>query len=156
MNLLRSIDRSEIVETGGVEALYSSLLKAVNRPGQQTLWAVPWRSCMVVLYYRRDLLAAAGIPQEKAFDRFEDMGFTLQQLQEVGIEYPWVLATNPSRIGRPHPQYTLWTRVEHEIDLASEQMMAALYSNPEADISELLEEYFAPVAKRIDLTMTFL
>ena len=64
--------------------------------GNPQLWAVPWISGTRIIYYRKDLLARAGLNSEEAFASLPSMLETLSRLAEVGVDCPWVTSTTAS------------------------------------------------------------
>jgi ABC-type glycerol-3-phosphate transport system substrate-binding protein len=75
---------------GGEKAFLPSRWKAGIRPGDPNQWAIPIVVDPRVLYYRRDLLAKAGIAEEGAFTTSQDFARTVQRLHESGVKVPWL------------------------------------------------------------------
>lgn len=61
-------------------------------------WAVPWWADSRLLYYRRDILAEAGVQEAEAFDNAQHLAQTLEKLQAAGVPVPWVVPTNQSHM----------------------------------------------------------
>jgi multiple sugar transport system substrate-binding protein len=64
--------------------------------GNPQLWAVPWISETRIIYYRKDLLARAGLDPAQAFASFESLLETLARLSAAGVDCPWAAPTLPS------------------------------------------------------------
>lgn len=88
MNALRPFTPAEVASFGGRDSFIQSAWKAGYCPDDDLLWAVPWRVDTRVIFYRRDLLAQAGIDETVAFQTPANMEQTLQRLQEVGSVIP--------------------------------------------------------------------
>lgn len=65
--------------------------------GLTMVWAIPWTADTRVIYYRRDLLAQAGIDETTAFETPEAFENTLQTLLDKGIRVPLTLPMGRSR-----------------------------------------------------------
>ena len=57
---------------------------------------MPWLAGTRLLYYRKDLLDAAGIDPETAFTDHYQLVATLEKLQENGVAAPWIVPTRMS------------------------------------------------------------
>lgn len=62
----------------------------VEPPGVNS---IPWSLDTRLIYYRKDLLAKAGILEAEAFQTPEAMIETLHRLRAIGIRYPFGMAT---------------------------------------------------------------
>jgi multiple sugar transport system substrate-binding protein len=102
MNALQPFDEREVALVGGAGAFIPSTWEsgAVSRhPLEKALrWAIPWWADTRILYYRRDVLALAGIDEATAFESFEQLERTLQRLTDAGVAIPWVVPTHQSRM----------------------------------------------------------
>jgi multiple sugar transport system substrate-binding protein len=90
MNAVRPFQKGEIAELGGEEAFLPSRWRAGMRPGEEEIWAVPFVVDPRILYYRRDLLAKAGVEEAGAFDSPARMEQTIQKMHACGVEFPWM------------------------------------------------------------------
>ncbi len=100
MRALRPFTISEIHSLGGEMAFMENAwlpdattpltLSAVE---PRRVFSIPWMVDTRLIYFRRDLLARAGIPEAGAFATPEAMYNTLCRLQDNGIAYPLGLAT---------------------------------------------------------------
>jgi multiple sugar transport system substrate-binding protein len=90
MNALRPFSLNELAAFGGQSAFLPSRWQSGIRPGSSQVWAVPWILDIRVIYYWRDMLAAASIDEATAFQTTAQFEKTLKSLQESGVEIPWV------------------------------------------------------------------
>jgi multiple sugar transport system substrate-binding protein len=68
MNVLRPFTVAEAAAFGGPEAFVRSSWNSNFQPGDDRLWAAPLSADTRILYYRRDLLAEAGVAEDQASD----------------------------------------------------------------------------------------
>ena len=106
MNVLRPFKPHEMAGLGGRRAF----LNGVWRAGalDESLWAAPWLAETRLIYYRRDLLQAAGVDEVNAFAdaaRFED---TLIRLKASGVAIPWAVPTLPTLNTFHHVASWVW------------------------------------------------
>jgi multiple sugar transport system substrate-binding protein len=86
MNALRPLARNETQALGGSSAFLDKAWESCFAGGH--IYALPWRVDTRNVYYRRDLMQAAGINEDNAFTQ-ENIAQTLTKLQESGVEVPW-------------------------------------------------------------------
>lgn len=91
MNALRPFAPGEIQSLGGEEAYLPSRWRSGFRPGEAEMWALPWMVDLRILYYRRDLLAKAGINEAEAFETPQQMENAIRTMKAHGIEVPWLV-----------------------------------------------------------------
>jgi len=73
------------------------LAQRVGEPASP--WAIPWWADTRVIYYRRDLLAQAGIDLALGtFTTPEHLAQVLARLQAARVPIPWVVPTHQSRM----------------------------------------------------------
>ncbi|MFZ6027944.1 MAG: extracellular solute-binding protein [Chloroflexota bacterium] len=91
MNALHPFPPDKVVQVGGPLAYFDVLWKMGVLIGDERVWAIPWVSHPLVLYYRGDWIDLAGIDAHSAFcaDRFPH---TLETLQRHGVAHPLALA----------------------------------------------------------------
>lgn len=94
MNALRPFSTEEIGALGGPAAFLPSAWQGGRLAGQSEQWAIPWLVGARLVYYRRNLLEAAGIDPGTAFDSAGAVDHTLARLQANGISVPWTVPTN--------------------------------------------------------------
>lgn len=102
MNALRPFSPGEIQSLGGEEAYLPSRWRSGFRPGETEMWAVPWMVDLRIIYYRRDLLAQAGVDESTAFETPQQLETTIQKMKACGIELPWLV---------PFDHYAVFHRV---------------------------------------------
>jgi multiple sugar transport system substrate-binding protein len=86
MSAVRPFTSHEIQAIGGSSVFMNDTWESGLSGG--SLYAMPWRMDTRNVYYRRDMLEAAGIAEENAFS-LENIVHTLTRLQENGAEIPW-------------------------------------------------------------------
>ncbi len=93
MNALRFIKTLEIAQIGGKEAfLKPAWLSSMVEEDTRT-WSIPWTGYANVLAFRRDLFAKAGLTDANPLESNTDIFKAVQALQNVGIDYPFILPT---------------------------------------------------------------
>lgn len=100
MNALRPFSKGEVALLGGEAGYLPSRWRAGMRPNDTNAWAIPFVVDPRILYYRRDLLAKAGVAEGDAFDTPQQLEQTIQRLHEAGITVPWFVEM--SRFGMLH------------------------------------------------------
>ncbi len=93
MNALRPFAPREVDALGGESAFLAPSWQSGMLPGDERMWAVPWLADLRLIYYRRDLLAQAGVDEQIAFTSHQQMLRTLECLQTSGVAMPWVMPT---------------------------------------------------------------
>ena len=97
MNSLRSFVQSDIDACGGAQAFIPASWHSCLLSGSSTVWAMPYMADIRLIYYRRDLLAQAGVDEATAFTTPEQMVQTLECLQRsLAAEprlAPWAMPT---------------------------------------------------------------
>ena len=89
---LRVFKNEEVNQIGGTLKFLPAAWETVKLVGRPEVWSIPWTVYTFVLFYRRDLLAAAGIEPEEAFVTPEAMCETFARLSKSGI-VPWAFPT---------------------------------------------------------------
>jgi multiple sugar transport system substrate-binding protein len=92
MNAFRYFDEAEVYNMGGEAAFIPATWHHVTG-GEERIWSVPWLAESRVIIYRRDLLEAAGVDEETAFDSHDHLRQTLEKLKTGGVETPWIVPT---------------------------------------------------------------
>ena len=57
---------------------------------------MPWTSFFYVICYRKDLLQKAGLDEAAAFGKLDSLLTTIQGLQRLEVEYPWLMPYIPA------------------------------------------------------------
>ena len=114
MGVFRPFSPSEIEAIGGPNTFVPSVWASGASSG--SVLAIPWMIDLSLVYYRRDLLAKAGVQEKNAFQTPERFEQTLQQLQDAGIAAPWVVATNRTYINIHNLAMWVWQAGEDFVD----------------------------------------
>jgi ABC-type glycerol-3-phosphate transport system substrate-binding protein len=108
MNSLRPFEADEIERLGSSAAFPTSAWTncLAGRKGQ--VWSVPARIDMVVVFYWKDMLGAARVDPETAFNTAQNFVATLERLQAAGIKKPLSMVTSLSRAGVYRAATWIW------------------------------------------------
>lgn len=90
MNAVRAFREKEVTGWGGGEVFIPSAWQDAHVLGDETVWSAPWNSFFFVIFYRRDLLANAGIEEASAFGSVEALSRTIAALQKAPVEISWI------------------------------------------------------------------
>ncbi len=93
MNALRPFEPDELARLGGAGAFLPSTWQASQLIADPHQWAVPWLTGARLLFYRRNLLAQAGVDEASAFANPEQLLRTVAQLAAAGVAVPWTVPT---------------------------------------------------------------
>ncbi len=102
LNSLRPFKESEIESLGGEKAFFEPIWKSCISANDTRAWAVPFTTFNYVLFYRRDILAKAGIKEAKAFSTSRAMLGTLERLKASGVQSPWIIPSGEHFRARLH------------------------------------------------------
>ncbi len=97
LNSLRAFKDRELAELGGRQNFLPESWQSCMDLDNKSVLAIPWLLDTYLVYYRRDLLAKAGVDEATAFSTPENFHSTLQKLQENGVDHPFAVPTNRSR-----------------------------------------------------------
>ena len=103
MDALHAFGSSGASAAGDPSAFLASSWQSglmAQRPGEPPLrWAIPWWADTRIIYFRRDILAQAGVElAQAAFDSPGRLAQTLGRLQASGVPIPWAVPTHQSRM----------------------------------------------------------
>ncbi|MBN1136398.1 MAG: extracellular solute-binding protein [Anaerolineae bacterium] len=120
------------------------------------LWAIPWWADTRIVYYRRDLLAQAGVElAQPAFDSPEHLAQTLAQLDAAGVPIPWVVPTHQSRMTVHNVASWVWGAGG---DFVTDDGRRVLFERPEAQAGMCaylsLARFLAEPARGLDDTQS--
>ncbi|MBN1260657.1 MAG: extracellular solute-binding protein [Anaerolineae bacterium] len=93
MRAVRPFMPEEVRQIGAPEDFVPAIWESVSLPHDTTVWGIPWILDTRILFYRRDLLAGAGIDERTAFNTPQALLETLAALQAHGVAIPWVIPT---------------------------------------------------------------
>ena len=92
MQALRPFSVLDLARMGGIEAFFPAVLPSLSHYG--SAMSLPWVIDTRLVYFRRDLLAKAGIREESAFTTSQNFEETLRRLRDSGVSpYPLAMAT---------------------------------------------------------------
>lgn len=136
---IRPFSQGEINRLGGASVFHPASWKSGVSIESGGLMAVPWFIDTYLLYYRKDLLAKAGIDETRAFESFDALAETIQKLAESGVSIPFAMPTiQSSRASLHHMAGWVWS---HGGDFVSENGKQLLLSDP--DTRKGLKSYFS-------------
>ena len=96
MNALRPFSEPELALLGGGPAFLPSTWLGSQLVGDPHQWAVPWLTGARLLFYRRDLLAQAGLDPAAAFADPAHLHATVAALAAASVAVPWTVPTGPT------------------------------------------------------------
>ena len=99
MNSLHAFTQAEIESFGGDDQFLKPAWQSGRVGLDSQVWSIPWLADTRLVYYRRDLLAKAGISEAGAFATHAAMINTLQKLVDYGAPLPFVIPTTANRMG---------------------------------------------------------
>lgn len=108
MNVLRPFTASEAAAMDGPAAFLPATWQSGFLPDSTGPWGIPWLAETRVIFYRRDLLQAAGVDERTAFQTNAHLEQTLERLQTSGVSVPWVVPTRPTLNTFHHLTSWIW------------------------------------------------
>lgn len=138
MRGIRPFTALDLRALGPVQDYVPSLWQSASLAGSGDIWGIPWMMDARLLFYRRDLLAQAGIDEAEAFASPAALDETLHRLQQAGVEIPWVIPTRRSWITLHNLAVWVWG---HGGDFVSPDGKELLFNTPEARAG--FQEYFS-------------
>jgi multiple sugar transport system substrate-binding protein len=93
MNSLRSFSERDLAALGRPSDFLPSAWQGARLAGQPETWAIPWLAGSRLLFFRRSLLAQAGLDERTAFRTAESLHQSLGLLQASGVSIPWTVPT---------------------------------------------------------------
>jgi multiple sugar transport system substrate-binding protein len=98
MDALRPFAESEVQTISAGRTYFDACWAGGISPRRDhTIWSVPLGGDARAIFYRRDLLAQAGIAEKTAFDSFAQIDNTLAKLKAAGLNLPLAMPTKTSR-----------------------------------------------------------
>jgi multiple sugar transport system substrate-binding protein len=102
LNALRPYTAREIAAVGGKDAFATASWSASHQLGSETITALPWLTDVRALFYRKDVLAKAGIDPKTAFTDWGAFENTLKKIKR-SVHTIWPLAIgNANNFGIIH------------------------------------------------------
>jgi multiple sugar transport system substrate-binding protein len=137
-NCLRTFKKDEIAAIGGSDAFLNEMWQGCIDFDGDGVVAIPWSLDTNLVYYRRDLLAKAGVDESIAFASLKNFTQTLSKLQRAGIEIPIALITGGKSNSIVHQASSWVWKMGGEFVSADGKQI--LFTKPETMAG--LEEYF--------------
>jgi multiple sugar transport system substrate-binding protein len=108
MNSLHAFTHDEIEAIGGADLFLKPAWQSGLVGIDNQVWSIPWLADTRLIYYRRDLLAKAGISEAGAFATHAAMKDTLQKLVDYGAPMPFVIPTSANRMALQSLASLVW------------------------------------------------
>ena len=108
MNSLHAFTHGEIQAIGGADLFLKPAWQSGLVGKDNQVWSIPWLADTRLIYYRRDLLAKAGINEAGAFATHAAMKDTLQKLVDYGVSMPFVIPTTANRMALQSLASLVW------------------------------------------------
>lgn len=109
LNVIRPFDHQEQTDLGIPGEYLPIPLQSCGLFGDNRLWAVPWLTEALALYYRKDLLENAGLFADIAFRDLSSLQSTAQRLSQNGVAIPIAIPGRNDRFFLLHSLSTwLW------------------------------------------------
>jgi len=89
-NSLRPFSSEEFLSFGGPNAFLLPAWKPKREEVGETVYSIPYRADARLIFYRRDLLAQAGVDESTAFTTSKNVLQTLESLKRIGLKSPFV------------------------------------------------------------------
>ncbi len=102
MNALRPFSAADIARIGKPEDFLPTSWETCHILGDPTTWCIPLLGDCYFIYYRKDILAKAGIDETTAFSTHAAMEQTAAQLEQAGVEIPVLPIFSYDRHGSLH------------------------------------------------------
>ncbi|HVM72047.1 MAG TPA: extracellular solute-binding protein, partial [Anaerolineales bacterium] len=150
-NCLRPFKPNEVAAIGGADKFLPEAWQSCIDFDNATTLAIPWTLNTYLAYYRRDLLARAGVDEASAFTSIENFVHTLESLQKAGIEMPLAIPTAGNSVSVLHNASSFVWKMGGE--LMAPDGKQVLFSNP-ATLAGLkayfsLSQYMPPAARTL-------
>jgi multiple sugar transport system substrate-binding protein len=138
MNALRSLKPGEVAKIGRPDDFVPASWQTSHLIGDDLAWAVPWLSETYLIYYRKDLLAKAGIEESSAFLSHTRLVETAERLQKSGVAVPVEMSFEWDQFGSLHALASwVWAAGG---DFCSPDGRQVLFDQPEA--LRAIHDYF--------------
>lgn len=110
MGALRPYKQDEIISITGDEKIFVSVWESVGKTEDDAtaVYSIPWSADVRAVFYRRDLLANAGIEEETAFKDTAQFDQTLATLKAKHVTVPLALPTQRSNLTIHNLASWLW------------------------------------------------
>ncbi len=154
-NSLRPFSPGEFQSFGGPNAFVIPAWQSQKEDAENLVYSIPHMTDSRHVYYRRDILAQAGVDEHTAFTTPKNLLQTLDRLKRAGIKYPLIAPITTPRMNLSFIASWVWGAGADFIDSTGTR---ATFDHPEA-IAKLAEyfkaaEYIAPEFRQMDITQT--
>jgi multiple sugar transport system substrate-binding protein len=147
---LRPFGLADVRQVGGAGTFLPVAWQVGHPTGQSETWAIPWLVGARLLYFRRRLLEAAGVPVTTAFGTAEQLDRTLRQLQAARVDLPWIVPTGTTHTTLLNAASWVWGAGG---DFVSADGKRLLFQEPAARAGLrayfALHRYLAPTARHL-------
>lgn len=126
MNVLRPYNPSELGSIGGPGVFHGGIWRTCVDP--RSVWAMPWLLDTRLIWYWRDMITAAGIPEAGAFSSHDEIARTFERLKAAGVA-PWVTPTLATRVTLQNAASWVWA---YGGDVLHAQRPEVVFDQPEA------------------------
>ncbi len=97
-NALRPFSSSEFQSFGGADAFLLPAWKSQKGDTDETVYSIPYGADARLIFYRRDLLAQAGVDETTAFTTPQNVLQTLESLKSIPVKSPFVAPITTQRL----------------------------------------------------------
>ena len=150
-NSLRLFSPEEFQLFGGPDAFLLPAWKSKKEDVGQDIYSIPYRADARLIFYRRDLLAQAGVNENTAFTTSQNVLQTLESLKRIGLRSPFVAPITTQRyMSLSFMASWIWSAGADFIDSTGK----AIFDQPEAlaAIADYFKaaDYIAPEFRRLE------
>ena len=154
-NSLRPFTSKEFQSLGGPGAFITPAWKSQKAYDKGFVFSIPHMTDARHVYYRRDILAKAGVDETTAFTTPKNVLQTLESLRRAGIKYPLVAPITTPFVNLSLVASWVWSVGADFIDSTGTR---ATFDRPEAiaGIADYYRtaEYIAPEFRQMDVLQT--
>jgi multiple sugar transport system substrate-binding protein len=136
---LRPFKVNEVAAIGGADKFLPESWQSCIDFDSETILAIPWTLNTYLAYYRRDLLAQAGVDETTAFTTLENLVHALESLRKIDVEIPLAIPTAGNSVSVLHNAISFVWKMGGEFITPDGKQV--LFSNPKTLAG--LKEYFS-------------
>jgi multiple sugar transport system substrate-binding protein len=136
---LRPFKLNEVAAIGGADKFLPESWQSCIDFDSETILAIPWTLNTYLAYYRRDLLAQAGVDETTAFTTLENLVHALESLRKIDVEIPLAIPTAGNSVSVLHNAISFVWKMGGEFITPDGKQV--LFSNPKTLAG--LKEYFS-------------
>lgn len=126
MSVLRPYSPADLGPIGGPGVFHGGIWRTCA--DARNVWAMPWLLDTRLIWYWRDMLTTAGIPEAGAFSSHDEISRTFERLKAAGIA-PWVTATQATRVTLQNAASWVWA---HGGDVLHAHRPEVVFDQPES------------------------